>query len=380
LFLELAELFPGYFKDLQLNIPESNNALPDIVDEALWGLDFYRRMQTAEGGIRGGIESAGHPRYGEASWQESQDVMAYAPDMWSSYIYAGVAARAAHWLESRSPKLAAVYRRSAIQAIKYAENAYAARQGRELPPEVLNERNLAAVELFRLTGEDRWHKIFLETSVHKAPASADVLDCQQCDAAFIYTLLNNVKVNATVRKNAMQALLRAADISASLANNTAFKWTKSHPYHPINWGTSLGSPKAVTLLRAHFLTGRADYLRASILACQFSAGANPSNMTFTTGLGHRSPRNPLIVDPRVMGQSPPPGITVYGPLDPVQFSDYWTFEVLKTVTFPEPQKWPTTEAYFDIYLFPPVTEYTIMQTMGPTAYAWGYLAARRGEG
>jgi endoglucanase len=87
--LELAQLFPAYGAQLSLNIPESDNQLPDWVDEALWGLDFFRRLQTPSGGIRGGIESAGSPRFGEGSWQESQQVMAYGPDLWSSYVYAG---------------------------------------------------------------------------------------------------------------------------------------------------------------------------------------------------------------------------------------------------------------------------------------------------
>ena len=54
--LELAEMFPGYFAKVRLNIPESGNGLPDAVNEALWNLDCYRRMQTPDGGIRGGIE------------------------------------------------------------------------------------------------------------------------------------------------------------------------------------------------------------------------------------------------------------------------------------------------------------------------------------
>ena len=62
-------------------------------------------MQTPEGGIRGGIESSEHPRSGEASWQESLTVMAYAPDVWSSYLYVATAARAAKWLESLKPEL-----------------------------------------------------------------------------------------------------------------------------------------------------------------------------------------------------------------------------------------------------------------------------------
>jgi len=44
---------------------------------------------------------------------------------------------------------------------------------------------------------------------------------------------------------------------------------------------------------------------------------------------------------------------------------------------PPATKWPVVEGYFDIYLWAPVCEYTVHQTLGPTSYVWGYLAARR---
>ena len=73
---------------MDLGIPKGSEDLPDIINEALWGIDFFKRMQMPDGAIRGGIESESHPKYGEASWQESWPVMAYAPDPWSSYLYA----------------------------------------------------------------------------------------------------------------------------------------------------------------------------------------------------------------------------------------------------------------------------------------------------
>jgi len=39
--------------------------------------------------------------------------------------------------------------------------------------------------------------------------------------------------------------------------------------------------------------------------------------------------------------------------------------------------WPSTEAYHDIFGWPAVNEYTIHQTLGPSSYVWGYLAARK---
>ncbi len=51
---DLALLAPDYFKGVSLTIPETGNGLPDALNEALYGLDLWRRMQTPEGGVRGG--------------------------------------------------------------------------------------------------------------------------------------------------------------------------------------------------------------------------------------------------------------------------------------------------------------------------------------
>ncbi|GCF11565.1 hypothetical protein KDI_51290 [Dictyobacter arantiisoli] len=44
------QLFPNEFKDKQLNLPESGNGIPDILDEAKWELDFILKMQDQTSG------------------------------------------------------------------------------------------------------------------------------------------------------------------------------------------------------------------------------------------------------------------------------------------------------------------------------------------
>ncbi len=379
LLFELAELFPDRWAPIDLNIPESENGRADVIDEALWGLDFFKRLQTEDGGIRGGIELAEHPEYGETSWQSSLEVMAYAPDIWSSYMYAGVAARAAHWLQPREPNLAAEYQDSALRAMAYAEQVYSQEDYAD-NYHIRDERNLAAVELYRLTGDNRWHDIFLETTVY---TDADVPPYEwkshnQRDAAFVYARLEPVAGAEAIHDHAYQALLREADQIVELGQGTAFRWVKPNPYAPIGWGGSLGTPHVIPILRAHALTQSEQYLQAAILGTQFSAGANPQNLVYTTGVGQQSVQHPTTIDQRIMGTPPPPGITVFGPLDLTQFGDYWTIQLFKDDAFPTPEEWPTAEAYFDIYKFIAANEFTVMDTIAPTAYTWGYLAAREG--
>ncbi|HPA17817.1 MAG TPA: glycoside hydrolase family 9 protein [Verrucomicrobiae bacterium] len=378
LLLELGELFPDFVGGVTLNLPESGNGLPDVLNEALWNIDFFRRLQTPTGGIRGGIESAEHPRLGEASWQESLPVMAYAPDPWCSYLYAADAARASALLQPLKFDVAQALLVSARKAMGWAEAEYAKGKDAKLPHHVRDARNLAAASLFAVTGEKRWNDLFLETTVFTDPGKTPSVwqSHDQRDAAFVYARTRRPGVSEDIRKNALNATLREANGSAELGAKTGFKWTKRDPWEPFNGGKA-SVPQAITLMRAFALTGDERYLCASLLAAQSGAGANPLNLCYTTGVGLNSPKHPLVVDAFVMGWAPPPGITVYGPNDFAGAPGYFTLKLLEPVMYPAPMKWPVMDFYVDIFLFPAVTEFTVMETLGPNAYVWGSLAARK---
>jgi len=375
LLLELAVLFPDFVARVPLKIPESGDQVPDVLNEAMWNLDGYRRMQTPEGGIRGGIESAEHPRHGEGSWQESLTVMAYAPGIWSSHVYAGVAARAAGVLAKGRPKLATVYRDSALRAMRWAESQH--RKSEKKHPHAVNDaRNLAAIECFRLTGDPHWHALFLATTVFKNP-KVTLYKWQhhdQRDAAWVYARTQQPAMDDAVRRNCLNAIRREADERVAQSGKTGFRWTKN-PWRPIGWGLP-AAPDAVTLCRAHALTGEAKYLRTAVLACQFGAGANPSNLCYTTGLGHTWPQHPLHIDSRVTHQPPPPGLTVFGPVDVLRNKNQWGQKLVNRFAHPKVEQWPSLEAFFDVFWYPPMCEFTIHQPMAANAYVWGYLAAR----
>lgn len=381
LHLELLELFPEYFRHLALNIPESGNGLPDLLNEALYNIDFYRRLQTPGGGVRGGIEQSEHPYGGLVSWMDTQVSMAYAPDPWSSYIYAGLAARASLVLRQLDPARAVVYEESALRAMRWAEVEYAQwKQGPDFAKavraarEIDSERSLAAVELYRLTHESRWHELFLNLG---APATASGARAFLNDhAAFVYARLDESMADSAVRKQAIDSTLRRAGDAVARSQGSAFGLTTVGG--SLSWGAST-VPADIALLRAHALTGRQEFVEAALNSALYSAGANAMNMTMTTGLGRDWPRHLLHEDSRHFGQPAPAGITIYGPLDPVQMQNDgngWGLKRLDQECTPSVYRWPALEAYFDVYQWAAENEYTVNQTMGPTSYVWGYLAAR----
>ncbi|MBN2327783.1 MAG: glycoside hydrolase family 9 protein [Candidatus Omnitrophica bacterium] len=402
LLLELAEMHPDYFSSLSLNIPESGNALPDIVDEALFNLDFYRRLQTPEGGVRGGVESEEHPKFGECSWQESLTVMAYAPGVWSSYGYAGTAARAAFVLEALKTlqpeteaqefaSLADLYRQSALRAMQWAETQYQSTDWNNLKPQIRNgmeirpmddnhavrdARNFAAAELFRLTGDESWSRLFADTTRLNDPkAELSVWeDHNQSDAAWVYARTDQPGADPQLKEYCKNAIIKEAEDRIRTQQKTGFRWTKNDWAPP---ATSMSSPDAVSLVRAHALTGQVKYLQAAVLACQAGAGANPLNLCYTTRLGHRWPQNPLHLDSRQTGQMPPEGLTIFGPVNPKERTDYFGQKIAQPFLYPPAEEWPIMESYWDIFWNPIMCEFTVHRPMAANAYVWGYLAARK---
>ena len=381
LHLELFELNPDFFRNLCLYIPESGNDLPDVVDEALFGIDMYRRMQTPEGGIRGGIESSEHPIDGSTSWQETQTVLIYAPDHWSSYIYTGVAARAAGILKMLGKtELAQIWEASAVKAMEWAEVEYQkwmaspdyAKVRDRAKSAIPVERNLAAVELYRLTKDKRWHQVYLTTQN---------LQTNRTEAAFIYTRLDKSLVDKKAREIAMNALIAEANRLIELSANNAFGLTTGSAGRAIGgYSSTYTIPASATLVRAHYLTGDPKYLKTILRSALYSAGANPMNQCMTTGLGEYYVKNALHEDTKHTGQSAPIGITVFGPCE-LQNSDARPGSDLEkrlniTCT-PAIAGWPSAESYFDVFWFVSQNEFVVDNPLGPTEYIWGYLASRK---
>jgi len=375
---ELFDFSPKYFDKFDLNIPGSKEEFPDIIREALWGIDFFRRLQTLEGGVRGGIESEDHPKYGETSWQESLTVMAFAPDIYSSYIYAGSAAYSAYVLRKYNFKMSDIYSDSAIKAMKWAEKEIN-KTKTGYPYQVNDIRNLAAAELFRLTGMKNWHDLFMETTVFKGKETLlykhDNYD--QSDAAWVYYNTDKKGTDKNIKQKCKSAIIYEAEKLIEAQRKTGFKWAQN-PWRPAIAGT-FTTPDCKNIVRAHAITGKRDYLQAIILAAQAGAGANPLNICYTTGIGYKNPKNPMHVDARITHQLPPPGITVFGPLDvnTIGGPETYSHKLVGQFCYPNVKSWPIIESYFDVFWYPEMCEFTVLTSIAPNAYIWGYLAVRK---
>ncbi|MFW5828786.1 MAG: glycoside hydrolase family 9 protein [Planctomycetota bacterium] len=420
--LELLELFPERAAALRLPLPESDGRCPDLLHEVRWNLDCYRRMQTPDGGIRGGIESAEHPTIGECSWQESLRVYAYEPDPWSAAMYVSCAAKYARLLQPWDAETATIYAESARRAWAWIETIMAAWEQDGILDRCVEHARLdlrcqwalAALEYWLLAGDEAVHRRFRELlplselpeQVHQFPYSV----CLH-DAAFTYACQDAVACDAVLHARCRQLCLRLGEHALVSASGNAwgvayqFRFTNqrdpadeiellrqglSTPYHG-----SHSVPGPATLPRAHVLSGDERFLAGAVQAAQFAAGANPMNRALTSGMGHDPVRQVQDWDSKLTGQPAPTGIPVYGLVD-IPYREAKAREVeqqggeagyeanpgwfvwapryyLKDQCYPDVYSWPTSECHFDVGHWAPCTEYTPQCTIGPSIYVWGYL-------
>ena len=201
----------------------------------------------------------------------------------------------------------------------------------------------------------------------------------QSDQVFLYARMDAKKTDAKLRENARAGVISLAERSLKYAAGNAFNITQREPGRPMFAGF-FSTPGGMELVRAHYLTGKADYLKGAVQSCQFPAGCNPSNLVYTSGLGANPVKVPLELDARSSGQPVPPGLTVFGISDYFNNrNSFWDINLRfvnkPEMIWPDAYNWPLTEAYFDVWVLVSANEYVI-DTWAPNVLVWGYLAAR----
>ncbi|MCJ8330065.1 MAG: glycoside hydrolase family 9 protein [Lentisphaeria bacterium] len=285
-------VFKKILKDGDLKIPESGNGIPDILDEAIWCIDFFMRGQKADGGVRGGIESEGHPQFNTVSWKDPLHLYAYKEDYYATGLFAWCAAKAVVALSGskRGKAKAASYKKAAEKAWAWME--------KNNDPKQADARNAAAAALYAATGKAFYHKALKETSVWTKNANAATTVYGKYDqgrSAVSYCLYTpKAKVDAKLKVNMEKALLKQADQWVNSANQRAYRFA-TNMYRPMNWGLT-SAPDIGILISAYGINKAKKYANAIATSCSFTTGANALNIVWVSGLGINNASQILHVD------------------------------------------------------------------------------------
>ncbi|MCG9896320.1 MAG: glycoside hydrolase family 9 protein, partial [Fimbriimonadaceae bacterium] len=363
--------------EVRLNIPGSGQGVPDILVEAAWAIDHHRRMQNAEGGVRGGYEMNEHPLSGETSWQNSLQIFAYAPDPWSSRLYAASAGLLALRLQSIDPIRAAGYRDSALRAYDWADRTMEGLTRLERAHGIRDSRVLAAVVLHALTGQERFVEAVRRDALFlgESPKIREWQVVDQTEAAEIALQLKTLPDD--ILAAARREVVKQADSALVQVGRTSFRWAQPDGFAYPGYGRETDPGGSPSLIAAYWETGEPQYLAGLIRSAGYGLGINPTGHVMTSGLGTRPVRFPFMIDPKLSAQSAPPGITVYGALSPrtPEIDGPW-LKLAQPFVYPAYAQWPTREVFFDSHWTIMMNEFTVDHPMAGVAWTWGHLAFR----
>ncbi|GAB3831056.1 hypothetical protein GCM10028895_47960 [Pontibacter rugosus] len=242
--LSAYEDFPVYFNTLNLQLPESNNTLPDVLDEALWNLRWMLTMQDPEdGGVYHKLTTANFegmstkpseasaPRYvvkkSTAAALNFAAVMAQASRVFRKYdkempgfADSSLVAAKAAWKWAR--KNLVLYDQSEMNK----QYAPAINTGAYGDKDVSDEFDWAATELYLATKDDSYYKA-IKAMPHK---SMDLPSWGQVRFLGYFSLARHEKeLTPAAKKNYPKlkaALIAFADqlVQAGRRHPTKYRW------------------------------------------------------------------------------------------------------------------------------------------------------------
>ena len=385
------------FRDGQLAIPENANGIPDILDEAEWGLRHLLAGQQADGGVGTWIETTGHPVPGNDA---AHDPMRYAlsrATRASSLAYAAHAALLARC----HPAFREKYLASAQRAWTYALTAQPARKVFLIEkkkgffskttetvvweePTTLPAQHFvkAAVNLHALTQDDSYLDAFC---ARRDETLRDFRKNEWRWSAWVFAGERALGLPAAaeglMREWDRKVLNRARDmrrqVDAAYAYRCPWWFPNTGWCHAMSWGQSHPLRRAQTLVLAYEMTGEARYRDAAFAALDFHNGCNPQGTTLTSGLGQVYPVAFLDLPSYVDGLAEyVPGITPYRwtygqPPKAVE----WVYggDKARAALCPIWRRWGNLENQTVA-----ASEYTVWETIAPAAAVCGYLMTPTG--
>ena len=323
-------LKPDNFSDGQLNIPESGNGIPDILDEACWGIEHLRLKQQSDGGVGTWVEATGHPGPGGrsaddnltyylscATRESTLEYAAYASELALALRHAGAKKRAELYHESarRAWNFAIDPKNRVVRDFRYKKAPISYREPPEIDPGFLLKTGF---NLFQLSGDEHYlnaiellcpkvGKYLYGKLIGLSPLFFSELEVFPCPSVEVGKLRG--KCRDFLQKQA-RIMLRQQE------NNYPIRipWYGINEgwFHTMSWGNFHPLRRARVLIAAHALTGNQDFLDGAYLANDFNNGANPFGSSMTSGLGKVYPVRFLHLDSYADGIAEfVPGITPY---------------------------------------------------------------------
>ncbi len=294
--LAALEHFPSYYAGRDLNIPESGDAVPDLLDETMWNLEWMLTMQDPEdGGVYHKLTTKNfsgiimphqgtEPRYvvqkGTAAALNFAAVMATASRVLADYpeAFPGksaemLAAAEAAWQWAQNNPNVRYQQPSDVNTGVYGDGQFA------------DEFAWAAAELYITTGEDSYYQALDAGNTGNAvPSWPQSLGLAWMSLAHHAASLTSAADTALIQ----QRVIELADEVLAAGEASAYRVSMRAP--DFVWGSNgVALNRAMMLLQAYRLNDERDYLDAAQDLLDYVLGRNPTEYSYVTGFGERPP-------------------------------------------------------------------------------------------
>lgn len=319
------EEFPDRFSGDDLNVPQSGNGIPDILDEVRFELEWLFKMQDNNGGV-----------YHKLTRENFAPYIMPVNDTGTRYIYE-ISSTATGDFASMMARAYRVYlpidTAFAVTCLDAAELAWNFLQAHPniVPPggfhnpsgtntgqygdgDDRDERLWAAAELFLSTGDTQYNSYY--TNNYNQPGLiTGQMSWQNVKEIAHLTYLRGSQngINSTIQGLLRISLINRCESLLNQRNNTGFHVTMAPEDY--NWGSN--SPvlnRAILLIFGYEETQNEQYLEAAADQLHYIMGVNAHNISFVTGTGSISPMNPHHRPSIADGIADPiPGLLAGGP-------------------------------------------------------------------
>ena len=330
--LSLYEDFPDYVKTVKLNIPESGNGIPDLLNETLWNIRWMLTMQDPnDGGVYHKLtNSIFDPMIMPDKATKTRYVVQKSTA--ASLDFAAVMAQSAR-IFRQFPKELPGLADSCLNASKkawdwaqknpnilYNQNAMNQKFSPKITTGDYGDRNVsdefiwAASELFVTTQNNKYTQAVNLIPDDKMPLP----NWGQVRMLGYYSILRNgtlIKDSFPGLPKLKQKLLDFADNLVMGTDSTAYQTVMQKSKRNFNWGSnSIAANEGMALIQAYKLSGNKKYLKYALSNLDYLLGRNGTGYSYVTGYGSKTPMHPhhrpSVADGVV---DPVPGLLVGGP-------------------------------------------------------------------
>ena len=288
--LSLHEILPAVFPDGSTNIPESGNGYSDMLDEAKYELDWFKRMQDTDGGVFVKLTTAKYPPMMFPHNDPLQRTV-YGKSTASTLHFAACMAMAGRIYKDRYPEWAADCVNRANDAWLWAQinsneifhNPEGVLSGDYSNAQMSDEFLWAATELY-ITTQRESYRLYINNNKRKY---SDMAPSGWANVSAL--AITSLAVNSQNLPTEMAALIKASLLDWSdkqLAEMEASAYQL--PTFDLVWGSNgfIGST-GLCFVYAYQVSAEKKYLDAAAQVADYLLGKNATGYCFVTGFGSK---------------------------------------------------------------------------------------------